>query len=130
MTYFKILGVVLGAWMALGGTWAAFAGKSLEQLTRKVYPEVRPRWMVVAGTIVLVLVLWTWVEFARRASLENFVVTLVMSLALLKAAPMIFFYKKYREFVMALVAEPLALRVISLSSASIGAALLVMGIFF
>ncbi len=130
MTYFKILGVVLGAWMVLGGASAAFAGECLKQLTSKVYPEVRPRWMVIVGTIVLVLVLWTWVEFARAASMENFVVTLAMSLALAKAAPMVFFYKKYREFVTALVAEPLALRVIALSSASMGLALLVMGIFF
>lgn len=130
MTYFKILSIALGSWMVLGGAWAAFSVESLKPLTVKLYPEVRPRWMPAVGTIVLVLVLWTWVEFARAASMENFVVTLVMSLGLVKVAPMVFFYKKSREFLIALVAEPLALRVIALSSASVGVALLVMGIFF
>ncbi|MFH0984731.1 MAG: hypothetical protein V1882_04270 [Candidatus Omnitrophota bacterium] len=130
MIYFEILSVALGAWMVLGGAWAALSVESLRRLTMKVYPETRPRWMPVVGMVVLVLVLWTWIEFARAASMENFVVTLVMSLALMKVAPMVFFYKKSREFLMALVAEPLALRVVALSSASVGVALLVMGIFF
>ena len=62
--------------------------------------------------------------------MENFVVTLVMSLGLVKVAPMVFFYKKSREFLMALVGEPLAFRVVVLSSASVGLALLAMGLFF
>ena len=130
MTYFKILSVVLGLWMVLGGAWAAFSTESLKRLTEKIYPEARPRWIPGVGTLVLALTLWTWVAFARAASMENFVVTLVMSLGLVKVAPMIFFYRKSREFLTALVAEPLALRVIALSSASVGLALLVMGIFF
>ena len=130
MTYFKILSVVLGAWMALGGAWAAFSVGSLKQLTVKLYPEVRPRWIPAAGVFVLALVVWTWVKFARAASMENFVVTLAMSLGLAKVAPMVFFYKKSREVLMALVAEPLALRVIALSSAAVGLALLIMGLFF
>jgi hypothetical protein len=130
MTYFKILSIVLGVWMVLGGAWAAFSVESLKQIILKVYPEVRPRWMPVVGAGVLTLVLWTWVEFAKAASMENFVVTLVMSLGLVKVAPMVFFYKKSREFLMALVGEPLAFRVVVLSSASVGLALLAMGLFF
>lgn len=130
MNFFKILSVVLGAWMVLGGVWAVFSVESLKRLTLKLYPEARPRWIPGVGALVLALVLWTWVEFARAVSMENFVVTLVMSLGLAKAAPLIFFYKRSREFLMALVGEPLAFRVVMLSSAAIGAALLVMGLFF
>ena len=130
MTYFKILSVVLGAWMVAGGAWAAFSMEGLERLILKLYPEVRPRWMPVVGMLVLVLVLWTWVKFVKNVSMENFVVTLVMSLGLAKVAPMIFFYKKSREFLMALVGEPLAFRVVALSSSAVGLALLMMGLFF
>jgi len=130
MTYFKFLSIFLGSWMVLGGVGAVFFAESLKPLITKVYPEVRPRWTPLVGSLVLVLVLWTWVEFVRAVNMENFVVTLVMSLGLAKGVPMVFFYKKFREFLMALVAEPLAFRVVVLSSAAIGLALLMMGIFF
>ncbi len=130
MTYFKILSIVLGAWMVFGGAWAVFSAEGLKRLIVKIYPEVRPRWMPVVGALVLALVLWTWVEFVKAVSMENFVVTLVMSLGLAKAVPLVFYYKKSREILMALVAEPLAFRVVVLSSAAVGLALLMMGLFF
>jgi hypothetical protein len=130
MNYFKILSIVLGAWMVLGGVGSVFFIEDLKQFIVKVYPEARPRWMKPVGAVVLALVLWTWVEFVRAVTMENFVVTLVMSLGLAKAVPMVFFYKKFREFLMALIAEPLAFRVVVLSSAAVGLALLVMGMFF
>jgi hypothetical protein len=130
MTYFKILGIVLGGWMALGGVWTAFSAEGLKRLTLKLYPEVRPRWLPAVGAGVLVLVLWTWAEFSKAASMENFVVALVMSFGLVKVVPLIFYYKKSREFLMALVGEPLAFRVVVLSSAAVGLALLTMGLFF
>ena len=130
MTYFRILSIALGAWMALGGAGAVFFPEGLKRFIVKVYPEARPSWMPAAGMLVLALVLWTWVEFVKAMSMENFVVTLVMSLGLAKGVPMVFFYKKFREFLMALVAEPLAFRVVVLSSAAAGLALLMMGLFF
>ena len=130
MNFFKVLGLMLGSWMILGGLGVVFFMKSLPRLFIKLYPEVRPRWIPVAGAFVLALVLWTWVEFVKAESMENFVVTLVMSLGLAKAVPLVFFYKKAREIFLALVREPLAFRVVVLSSAAVGLALLVMAIFF
>ncbi len=130
MNYFKILSIVLGLWMVLGGAWAAFFMENLKQSVTKIYPEVRPSWLPVVGMLVLALVLWTWVKFVKAPSMENFVVTLVLSLGLAKVVPMISFYKKFREFLMALVSEPLAFRVVALSSSAVGLALLVMGMFF
>ena len=130
MDYFKVLSVVLGSWMVLAGVWAVFSMESLKRLIMKIYPEERPVWMKPVGALVLLLVLWTWVEFIRAVSMENFIVMLVASLGLAKGIPMVFFYKKFRAFLMALIAEPLAFRVVILSSAAVGLALLVMGIFF
>ena len=130
MTYFKILSITLGGGMVLGGAGAVFFAEDLKRRIGKIYPEVRPIWIPAVGMIFLALVLWTWVEFIKSVSMENFVVTLVTSLGLAKLLPMVFFYKKFREFLTALVAEPLAFRVVILSSASVGAALLVMGLFF
>ena len=130
MNYFKILSIVLGSCMVLGGVGVVFFVEGLKRLIAKLYPEVRPRWIPIVGAAVLALVLWTWIEFVRIVSMENFVVTLVMSLGLAKVAPLVFFYKKSREFLMALLAEPLAFRVVVLSSAAIGLGLLVMGLVF
>ena len=130
MTYFKVLSVILGAWMLVGGLWVSVFPEGWKRLVVKLYPEIRPRWMPVAGILVLLWVLWTWVEFAKAATMENFVVTLVVSLGLVKVAPLVLFYKKSRGFLMTLVAEPVALRVVMLSTAAIGLALLTMGIFF
>ncbi len=130
MTYFKILSIILGSWMILGGVWAVFGAEGLKRLIVKCYPEVRPRWIPVVGALVVALVLWTWGEFVRAVSMESFVVTLVMSLGLAKVAPLVFYYKKAREFLLALVGEPLAFRVVVLSSAAVGLALFVMGMFF
>lgn len=130
MTYFKILSVALGSWMVVGGVGVVFLASHLEKLIVKLYPEVRPRWIPVAGSIVLALVLWTWMELWKSVSMENFVITLIVSLGLAKAVPMIFFYKKFRDILTALSGEPLAFRVVMLSSAAVGLALLVMGIFF
>jgi len=130
MTYFKILSAVLGLWMVLGGAGAVFFTEGLKRFIVKLYPEERPAWMMAAGILVLVLVLWTWMEFVKAVSMENFVVTLVVSLGLVKIVPLVLFYKKSRKFLLALMAESLAFRVVMLSSAAIGLGLLVMGIFF
>lgn len=130
MTYFKFLSVALGGAMLLGGVWAAYYAAGVRSLIAALYPEKRPDWVPAAGLAVLALVLWTWVEFVRSFSLESFVVTLVMSLGLAKVLPMVFFYKKFRELALALAAEPLALRVVVLSTAAVGLAILIMGLFF
>lgn len=116
--------------MVLGGLAAAFLTDSLKRLAARLYPEARPGWAPVAAAVVLVLVLGTWGKFFLAMSMEHFVVTLVMSLGLAKILPLVFFYKETRGFVTALLDEPLALRVIALSSAAVGAAVLVMAIFF
>ena len=130
MTYIKVLSVILGAWMLLGGLWVSIFPEGWKRLVTKLYSETRPHWVPFAGAVVLLWALWTWVEFVKAATMENFVVTLVVSLGLVKVAPLVFYYKKSREFLMALMAEPVALRVMMLSTAAIGSALLVMGIFF
>ncbi len=130
MDYFKTLSVILGAWMVLGGCGAILFRAGLTGLVLRLYPEARPAWIKAVSVAVLALVLWTWVKFVQALSMEHFVVTLVVSLGLAKILPLVFFYKKTREILRALVEEPLAFRVVMLSAASVGAALLVMGLFF
>ena len=99
-------------------------------MVAKLYPEQKPRWVAVLGAGMLVLAAWTGYEFLKHASVYAFAVTAVVGLSLLKTLLLFFFYKNMRTIVLALMTEELALRVVMLSSAAIGAALLMLGLFF
>lgn len=130
MNYFRFLSILLGSLMLASGIGVVLFKSAWEKAFLKIYPEKRPSWLLFVGGAVLVWVLATWWAFFQAASMFNFVVTLAVSLGLVKAAPLIFFYEKSRHFLKILGGEPLAFRVVMLSSASVGAALLIMGLFF
>ncbi len=127
MDYFKFLSMVFGVLMFLGGLGMSFQPRALDSWIGKLYPEERPGWLIAAGAVILVLTVWTWYQFLTRASMEAFVVTLVVSLTMTKIALAALFYKNFRGFTKALIKEPLAFRVVMMSSAAVGAALLALG---
>ncbi|HNX67907.1 MAG TPA: hypothetical protein PLL75_00605 [Candidatus Omnitrophota bacterium] len=130
MIYFKILSIMFGAGMVAGGLWIVLGAAWWKSVFPKLYPEKKPAWVLLSMAATLALVAWTWGEFLTHPSAYAFVVTAVVSLALLKVLLLSFFYPKCREIVSGLLAEPLALRVVMLSSAAVGAALLFLGLFF
>ncbi len=130
MDYFKYLSIIFGGWMILGGLWFAFGIEWWKKAAAKLYPEKRPLWIHLSSLAVLALVGWTWFEFLKHLSAYAFIVTFVVSLSLVKILLLSFFYQKYREIVFSLLAEPLALRVVMLSTAAVGAALLTLGLLF
>lgn len=130
MTYFKILSIALGAWMLAGGVAAAIFSGVWKRFMRKVYPETRTWWIDLIGFLVLGMFLWTWREFWKHLNAYTFVVTFIVSLAMAKVAVVVLFYKKIREMVFALSEEVLAFRVVMLSTAAIGIALLTLGLSF
>jgi hypothetical protein len=127
MTYFKILSTVLGSAMVLGGLWAVLCREQVKRVIEKIYPETKPGWVNISSFSGVILGGWTWYEFITHLSSYSFVVTFVVSLTFLKVVLVALFYRKYREFVFGLMAEPVALRAVMLSSAAIGAALLFLG---
>ncbi len=130
MAYFKWLSIVLGSWMLLGGLWVVFFTRAWKDLVLKMCPEKRPVWLLWVNLFFLGLLIWTWYWFLLNLSPYSFVATFVVSLSLAKMIPAVFFYAKFREIVLGLMNEPVALRMVMLSSAAIGAALLTMGLFF
>ncbi len=130
MSYFKYLSLILGAWMIVGGFWVILSMDWWKKKIGPLYPENRPAWVTLSGLAVLVLVLGTWYQFFRHMNTYAFIVSFIVSLSLLKILLLSFFYKKYREIVTGLFEEPLALRVLMLSSIAIGAALLTAGVIF
>jgi hypothetical protein len=130
VAYFKWLSIVLGSWMLLGGLWVVFFTRAWKDLVLKMCPEKRPVWLLWVNLFFLGLLIWTWYWFLLNLSPYSFVATFVVSLSLAKMIPAVFFYAKFREIVLGLMNEPVALRMVMLSSAAIGAALLTMGLFF
>ena len=129
MAYFRCVSIVLGTAMVLGGLWVSFAQGWWKTTLVKLYPEKRPQWFVVIGVVSLVFFLITCYFFLKNINVYSFVVTFVVSISLLKAAAGFFFYQKVRAIVLALMEEPLALRVVMLSTAAVGLALLALGFF-
>jgi len=130
VAYFKWLSIVLGSWMLLGGLWVVFFTRAWKDLVLKMCPEKRPVWLLWVNLFFLGFLIWTWYWFLLNLSPYSFVATFVVSLSLAKMIPAVFFYAKFREIVLGLMNEPVALRMVMLSSAAIGAALLTMGLFF
>lgn len=130
MTYFKILSIVFGGLMIVGGLWVFWGLEWWRRILVKIYPEKKPAWIFVIFLFFLALGLWTWYQFFQAPNLSAFVVTLVVSLTSLKVAAPFFFYSSCRELVMGLMTETVALRVIMGSSTAMGIALLALGFFF
>ncbi|OQA57949.1 MAG: hypothetical protein BWY42_00231 [Candidatus Omnitrophica bacterium ADurb.Bin277] len=130
MMFFEYLSIILGGGMVVGGFLAAFWPGIWKNLIPRVMPEKRPQYVLWINVVWTALVLGTWAMFFMEMSSEGFVVTFVMTLTLLKVAGGAFFWKKYREMILALMVEPLAMKAVMLSTAAIGLALMTMGIFF
>lgn len=130
MTYFRYVSIVLGGSMILGGLWVSFAQGWWNKVLVKFYPERRPLGFTLVAGAFSFFFLVTCYFFIQNMSLGSFVVTLVVSISFLKTAAGFFFYPKVREMVFALMEEPLAFRVVMMSAAAAGLALLMMGIFF
>lgn len=130
MNYFQILSIIFGSAMILGGLWFVLAAGWWKEVITKIYPEKRPVWINLSSLAFLALVGWTWAELIAHQSVYAFVVTFVVSLSLVKILLLSFFYRKYREIVFGMLAEPVALRVVMLSTVAVGAALLTLGLLF
>ncbi|HOE68963.1 MAG TPA: hypothetical protein PLH16_04855 [Candidatus Omnitrophota bacterium] len=130
MTYFRILGIAIGSWMVLTGLWVVFRPAARKRMALAVTKEDRPRWVLHVGILWTVLFLVTIGMLFRAPTPAAFVVTFMMLLTLFKVIAGVLFWKRCREMVLALMEEPLALRVVMLSSAAVGAALLTMGMIF
>lgn len=130
MAYFRVLSVFLGALMTLGGLGISLFPRQAKQWAEKLYPEMCPRWLMMASTVALALLAWTWYRLFNSVSIYAFSVTLVLSLTASKIALSALFYKKFHKITMALLEELLALRVVMMSMASVGFALLILGLFF
>lgn len=124
MDYFKFLGSVLGVLMVCGGLGVSLYPGRVKHGMDRLYPEKRPRWLLGVGAGILAVTLWTWYQFLIDPAMGAFVVTLVMSLSMTKVVAAVLFYKKFREVTRTLMEETLAFRVVMMSSAAVGAALL------
>jgi len=130
MIYFKILSIVLGAVMVVGGLWTVLCREQARRVAERIYPEKKLPWVNISSFAGLVFAAVTWLLFLTHLSGYAFVVTFVSTLTFLKVILVAVLYTKYRLLLFGLFDEPVALRAVALSGAAVGAALLFLGFNF
>lgn len=99
MNYFKVMSLIFGALLIL--TRVAihlFPKKWSDFELEKVYTERQPTWVWIAALIGLLIVALTWYMHLTGDVPYSLVITLLLSLTLVKVSQVLFNYKQFREF--------------------------------
>jgi len=92
------------------------------------YTEKQPRWVWFVGLFGLALVIFTWYMHFTAGIPYSIVITLVLTLTLVKMSQVLFNYKQFRAFaVRVLEKDRKTLTLINIFALLLGLALLIMG---
>lgn len=127
MNYFQTLGLVFGVFSLTAGIALALRPKNFSGgILLRAFPEKRPVWLTVFTLIWLVLCLYSWVFFTQILSAYSFLITLVLTLGLIKAFFMHTQYVHFRKILESLLTtEKVAVLIFSFSAVAVGAGLMV-----
>lgn len=100
MNYFKVLSYVLGIIMILTRPAMHIFPKAWNKFELEVaYKEKQPKWIWIVAFIGLLLVVFTWyMHFISDVS-NSIIITIFISLTLIKTSQVLFNYNKFRNFV-------------------------------
>jgi hypothetical protein len=131
MNYFEGLAIGFGLVMILTRPlihlfpqrWADFE-------MNRVYTHRQPLWVWLVGVFGLGLVVFTWYRHFTQAVPYSIVVTLILSLTLIKVSQVLFNYQQFRTFAgRVLQRERSTMNLISLVTGLLGLALIGLGIW-
>lgn len=106
MNYFAVLCYVFGAILILTRPAIQFFPKRWNDFElNTAYTEKQPKWVWVVGLIGLVLVGFTWYQHFTAGIANSLVITLILSLTLIKMSQVLFNYKQFRSFVVHVLTE-------------------------
>ncbi len=131
MNYFQVLSFVFGALLILTRVAIHFFPKSWNEFElNKAYPEKQPGWVWVVGLFGLLLVAFTWYMHFTAAVPNSLVITIILSLTLLKSSQVLFNYNSFRQFVeRVLTRDRKTLAVINIAALGLGIGLILIGVF-
>jgi len=129
MNYFQVLSIVFGLILILTRPAIQFFPEQWNAFElNTAYTEKQPRWVWFIGLFGLALVILTWYMHFTAGIPYSIVVTLVLTLTLVKMSQVLFNYKQFRAFVVrVLEKDRKTLALINTLALLLGLALLVMG---
>jgi len=129
MNYFQVLSIVFGLILILTRPAIQFFPRQWNAFElNTAYTEKQPRWVWFVGLFGLALVIFTWYMHFSAGIPYSIVVTLVLTLTLVKMSQVLFNYKQFRAFaVWVLEKDRKKLTLINIFALILGMALLIMG---
>lgn len=131
MNYFQILSLVFGALLILTRPAIQFFPKQWNAFElNTAYTKKQPRWVWVVGFIGLLLVAFTWYMHFTAGVPYSLVITLLLSLTLIKSYQVLFNYEQFRSFVVrVLEKDRQTLSLINVGVLILGLGTILIGIF-
>ncbi|HKL76212.1 MAG TPA: hypothetical protein VJ881_09115 [Halanaerobiales bacterium] len=131
MNYFKIFSIVWGVIMIglrllihiIPEKWSDFE-------LNKAYSEKKPKWIWAVSILAIFLVATTWYKEITTEVDLSMILTILVTLTLIKVSQIIFNYNSFRKFVKkALVEDRRIIAKINIASTILGIILILLGIF-
>jgi hypothetical protein len=131
MNYFAGLCYVFGAIMILTRPAMHLFPKRWNEFELKTaYTETQPKWVWGVALAGLLLLAYTWYRHLTGDVPNSLVITLILSLTLIKTSQILFNYEKFRSFVVeVLTKDRKKLKVINTAVLIMGIAVFSMGYF-
>lgn len=131
MNYFQVLSFVFGGLLILTRPAIQFFPKQWNRFELDTaYTEKQPRWVWFVGAFGLLLIAFTWYKHLTANVPYSLVITLLISLTLLKTSQVLFNYKQFRAFVArVLEKDRKTLTMINIAALILGLGSIALGIF-
>lgn len=130
MLYFKVLCFVW-AIIGLGSRFFMYTLKenwnSWEQ--DKAYKEKRPLWVVLVAILGIVLIIVTWTIYIVYDVKYGWILSLLMTLTIVKISNLLFRYDKFREFLKEILPDKKRMKRLNISVIILSIVLILMGLF-
>jgi hypothetical protein len=129
MNYFQVLSIVFGLVLILTRPAIQFFPKQWNAFElNTAYTEKQPRWVWLVGLFGIVLVAFTWYKHFTAGVPYSLVITLLLTLTLVKMSQVLFNYKQFRAFVVrVLEKDRKTLALINIAALILGIASLLIG---
>jgi hypothetical protein len=129
MNYFQVLSIAFGLILILTRPAIQFFPKQWNAFElNTAYTEKQPRWVWYIGLFGLALVIYTWYMHFTAGIPYSLVITLMLTLTLVKMSQVLFNYKQFRAFVVRVLEnDRKTLTLINIFALILGIASLLMG---
>lgn len=129
--YFKLLSLIWGIFAITVRPLIHLIPKQWNDFElNKAYKKKQPKWVWVAGVLGFLLVSITWYVELTTAVPYSLIITILVTLTLVKIFQLLFNYDKFRQFVVkALIEDQSIIRKINIVSTILGLILIALGLF-